>query len=81
MKDTLTVFSIDEVVSFFEFLDDLRANGKANVLGAGRYLVEEFGLSKEKSKEIILLWMDSFDEKIDVGRRARTAYVANGGTL
>ena len=47
-----------------EYLDDLRESGRTNMLGAAPYLLDEFtSLDKSDAKEVLLYWMDSFDER------------------
>jgi hypothetical protein len=42
------------------FLDELRESGVTNMFGAGPYLVEEFGVDRKTSHEILGYWMKSF---------------------
>ena len=77
---SLGIFSEEEVLEFFVYLDALRRSGVTNMMGAAPYLVEKFGLSKHHSQEILTLWQKTFDQKIKVDRRARVVYMANGGT-
>ena len=77
----LSIYDANDVVQWFRYLDKLRKSGVTNMLGSGTFLVDEFGLSKEKAKEVLVLWMKSFDPAIPADRRARAVYVANGGTV
>jgi len=43
-----------------EFLNDLRESGITNMWGAGKYIENEFGVSKNQAKEILLSWMKNF---------------------
>ena len=45
------------------YLDGLRESGVTNMYGAGPYLVEEFGLSHNKSHEVLSYWMKTFSER------------------
>ena len=47
----------------FIFLDQLRESGVTNMFGAGPYLVEEFGVSRRESHEILGEWMRTFEER------------------
>jgi hypothetical protein len=48
---------------YFEFLDELRESGATNMWGATPYLQEAFGLDRLKAKDILLEWMDTFDQR------------------
>ena len=43
-----------------EFLNELRESGITNMWGAGKYLENEFGVSKKEAKEILISWMKNF---------------------
>lgn len=43
-----------------EYLDRLRESGITNMFGAGSFIEEEFNLSREDAKEILMYWMESF---------------------
>lgn len=45
--------------TFYEFLDDLRDSGVTNMFGAAPYLQREFGLDRNKAKDVLLAWMKS----------------------
>jgi len=45
------------------YLDDLRDSGDTNMFGAGPYLMEEFGVTRSESHEILGYWMDTFSER------------------
>jgi len=79
-KQSLAMYSQKDVVEWFTYLDKLRKSGATNMMGASPYLVGQFGLSNDKAKWILSLWMKTFDEKITVDRRSRVVYFANGGT-
>jgi uncharacterized protein YciI len=42
-----------------EYLDELRASAVTNMLGAGPYLVQRFGVTRRESHEILGYWMTS----------------------
>ena len=44
----------------FEYLDDLRESGVANMFGATPYIQKEFGVSKKEARELLLNWMKQF---------------------
>jgi len=40
-----------------DYLIELRNSGVTNMLGAGSYLQDEFGISRHEAKVIVLDWM------------------------
>jgi hypothetical protein len=42
---------------YFEYLNKLRDSGVTNMFGAPKYLVQEFGLNLQESKNIVTEWM------------------------
>ena len=46
-----------------DYLDVLRESGQAYMFGAGQYIRQEFGESKEAAREILKYWMDNFNEE------------------
>ena len=49
---------------YFEFLDNLRESGIANMFGAIPYLTGAFSeLSRDEAKEILKEWMNAFSER------------------
>ena len=47
---------------YFVFLDELRASGVTNMLGATPYLEDEFDLDKKEAGSILMAWMKSFGD-------------------
>jgi len=47
----------------FCFLDDLRESGACNMFGSGVYLQEMFGINRRESQEVVLEWMNTFNER------------------
>jgi hypothetical protein len=47
---------------YFDFLDRLRLLGITNMLGAVPYLEDEFALSQDEAKSVLLMWMESYKE-------------------
>ena len=48
---------------YFDYLVDLRDSGVTNMWGAGPYLEDEFNLTKQEAKDVLLAWIKSFEEK------------------
>ena len=60
----------DQAVTYILFLDALRASGETNMFGAGPYLREEFGLSRDESHRVLSAWM-GIDLTKPISERAR----------
>ena len=52
----------DQLV-FFQFLDQLREDGKINMFGAAPVLQEVYGLTRSEARKILLEWMDTFSQR------------------
>ena len=48
---------------YYKYLNELRETGLINMFGATDYLENDFGLSHEKAKEILLKWIVEGGEK------------------
>lgn len=48
---------------YYNYLNELRETGLVNMFGAAIYLENDFGLSHEKAKEILLKWIVEWGEK------------------
>ena len=46
-----------------DYLDALRDSGATNMFGAAPYIVEEFGVSRNEAKQLLLNWMQTFGER------------------
>lgn len=58
----------EDLLGYFEFLEDLRKTGLTNMFGARPYLQTAFpDLSDKEAKEILVKWMESY--RIDKGRK------------
>ncbi len=51
----------EDYVKVFQFLDNLRESGVANMFGAAKYVQEAFCLDSAKSRQIAVKWMETFD--------------------
>jgi hypothetical protein len=56
-----TDMSKQEQVNYF--LDELRESGVTNMFGAAPYIVEEFGVTRQEAKDLLLNWMQTFAER------------------
>ncbi len=44
---------------YFKYLNELRDSGETNMFGAVPYLVDEYDLTPNQAKQILLSWMKS----------------------
>ena len=49
--------------AYFKFLKDLRDSGVTNMFGATPYLEDAFDLDKYEARDILIKWMESYNEK------------------
>mgnify|MGYP003125181158 FL=1 len=54
------------IEQYKEFLDDLSDSGETNMLGAGSYLIQEYGLEKQEARKIVAWYLSLYSE---YGRR------------
>ncbi len=52
-----------ELENMLYFLDGLRESGATNMFGAAPYLMDEFDLTKDEARSIVLFWMETFSER------------------
>jgi hypothetical protein len=45
---------------YFEYLEVLRKSGVTNMFGAAPYLQQEFGLTRQDARDVLMKWMESF---------------------
>ena len=50
----------NDQIEVFEYLDTLRESGVTNMYGAGAYLQDRFGFSKQEAREFLKAWMEQF---------------------
>jgi hypothetical protein len=48
---------------YFAYLSELQASGVTNMIGAASYLEDKFWLEPSEAKEVLRLWIKSFEEK------------------
>jgi len=60
MKETKPDFVQDK---HLVYLDNLRESGETNMFGAAPYLAYRFSLDRKEAREIVLYWMNSFEER------------------
>ena len=47
---------------YFDYLVELRDSGVTNMWGAAPYLEQEFGLSRQEARDVLIAWIESFDK-------------------
>lgn len=58
--DELEKVFIEEVMLF---LDDLRKSDVTNMSGVAPYIVEEFDVTKQMARKLLVHWMRTFEER------------------
>ncbi len=48
---------------YFQFLDNLKESGIANMFGATPYLEKAFDLDKKEAQKILIEWMEQYTDK------------------
>jgi len=72
---------VQHVSNEFIFLNNLRVSGVTNMFGAAPYLQEEFDLSRQEAKEVLLEWMDwtgEDEDNVNIGVVADDEYDEEG---
>ena len=54
---------IDLETQVFLYLDRLRESGIVNMFGAGPYVEDEFGLGRQEAKDLLIEWMETFEDR------------------
>jgi len=49
---------------YFDYLVELQQSGETNMLGAAPYLEDKFWLEPSEAKEVLKLWIKSFEEDV-----------------
>jgi hypothetical protein len=65
-------YDFEQLVEAFEYLDNLRESGAVNMFGAASYVAQELGHDKATSRELLSMWMKSFDPEVTAEDRARS---------
>mgnify|MGYP001439665387 CR=1 FL=1 len=63
-KDRIKIknMNIQKNKEYFIYLFDLQKSGRTNMFGAGALLQREMDLNKNKAREILIFWMEKYDE-------------------
>ena len=57
----------EEWYEYYVYLEELRQSGVTNMFGAAPYLQEEFDLSRKEAREILINWMNNYEELEEKG--------------
>ena len=49
---------------YFSYLVELQQSGETNMLGAAPFLEDKFWLEPSEAKEVLRLWIKSFEEAV-----------------
>ena len=52
----------EEYKNYYIYLENLRNSGITNMYGASVYLQQEFGLDKYAARNVVINWMQNYDE-------------------
>lgn len=63
----------DQLYEAFEYLDELRESGVANMFGASTYVQRDLGYDRNEARSVSLLWMEFFDSKSTMKERVEKA--------
>jgi hypothetical protein len=64
-------YDFEQVADAFAFLDTLREFGEVNMFGAATYVAEDLGHDKRTARDLVSMWMKSFDPEVTAEDRAR----------
>lgn len=51
-----------EHINYYKTLEEIRCSGICNMWGAAPYLAEIEGISEEKAEELLLEWINNYNE-------------------
>jgi hypothetical protein len=60
--------TLEEQEHVFEYLDDLRVSGVTNMLGAGPYIMRNFGVTRAESHKLLAEWMRTFKDRQETSK-------------
>lgn len=73
MEQKTAKHSVEELVEFFEYLDELRESGATNMSGATPFIERKFSLPYKEAGAVLMLWMDTFNHDQTLEERAEAA--------
>ena len=51
---------MEDSKQYFDYLEILRKSGVTNMFGAAPYLQQEFGLTRQDAREVLMAWMKTY---------------------
>tara|TARA_R100001230_G_C5560463_1_gene85217 strand:+ start:205 stop:411 length:207 start_codon:yes stop_codon:yes gene_type:complete len=57
----------EEELEMFEWLEMLRQSGVVNMFGASPYLADAFDLDEREARDVLLKWMDNYEDLVENG--------------
>lgn len=64
---------MNDLQKYFEYLDRLRASGVTNMFGSSTYVERHFDISIKAADQIVVKWMETFDEEKTIEERVKAA--------
>ena len=64
-------FHEEELLVYFEYLDELRQSGITNMYGATYYLISEYDLGPKEAEQVLHAWMKSYSGELSVKLRVK----------
>lgn len=63
-------YDFEQLVETFTYLDRLRATGLVNMFDSSSYVAQDLGHDKATARELVAMWMKSYDGKSSAEDRA-----------
>lgn len=77
MNQLLRAISATDLISYFEFLDEVRACGQINMNAADKRLLKRYrGMAPEEAKTVAKAWRETFSHTLPAEDRALNALEA-----
>jgi hypothetical protein len=65
-------YNFEDLFEAFEYLDGLRESGTVNMFGATEHVALKLGYDRKTARDLVLMWMQSFDSEVTAEDRARS---------
>mgnify|MGYP003138604976 FL=1 len=57
----------EDWIEYYEYLEQLRQSGATNMFGATTYLRNAFQLDRHEARDILVSWMENYDQLVADG--------------
>ncbi len=57
----------EDWIEYYEYLEQLRQSGATNMFGATPYLRNAFQLDRHEARDILVSWMENYDQLVADG--------------